>query len=84
MYPSAIIWDLETATDLARYAAVNGQNRYELIEELGEKFQKRIYHSILCIGAVIVGREGDHWVMNSIGAPHVGERSEKELIACIC
>ena len=83
MYPSAIIWDLETATDLARYAAVNGlegKSDSDLLEELGDKFQKHIYHSILCIGAVIVRREGDHWVIDSIGAPHVGERSEKELI----
>jgi predicted PolB exonuclease-like 3'-5' exonuclease len=83
MYSSAIIWDLETTTDLARYAAANGvegRSENELIEELGEKFQKPIYHSILCIGAVVARREGDHWVIDSIGAPHVGERNEKELI----
>ena len=47
---------------------------------IGNKFQKLIYHSILCVGAVIARREGDHWAIDSIDAPHVGERSEKELI----
>jgi 3'-5' exonuclease len=48
---------------------------------LGEKFPKRIYHSIICIGALIAHWDGDHWEVEAVGAPQVGERSEKELIA---
>src|SRR6185312_8882417 len=47
----------------------------------GEKFPKHIYHSIICIGALIAHRDNDHWGVEALGAPHVGERSEKELIA---
>ena len=34
------------------------------------------------IGALVARRdEGGHWIVDALGAPHVGERSEKELIA---
>jgi hypothetical protein len=33
------------------------------------------------IGALIAHHDGDHWVVDALGAPHVGERSEGELIA---
>jgi DNA polymerase elongation subunit (family B) len=43
---------------------------------------KHIYHSIICIGALVAHREdGGRWIVHALGAPHVGERSEKELIA---
>jgi 3'-5' exonuclease len=36
----------------------------------------------MCIGALIAHREDSgHWIVDALGAPHVGERSEKELIA---
>jgi 3'-5' exonuclease len=35
----------------------------------------------LCIGALIAHRDGDHWATDAVGAPHVGERTEKELIS---
>jgi predicted PolB exonuclease-like 3'-5' exonuclease len=44
------------------------------------KFPKHIYHSIACIGALIAHRETDCWVVDALGAPHIGERTEKELI----
>lgn len=41
-----------------------------------------IYHSIICIGALVAHREETGcWTVDALGAPHVGERSEKELIA---
>src|SRR6516225_4800309 len=34
------------------------------------------------IGALVAHREeSGHWTVNALGAPHVGERPEKELIA---
>lgn len=48
---------------------------------MGDRFPKHIYLSIACIGALIAHHDGDHWVVDALGAPHVGERSEKELIA---
>jgi predicted PolB exonuclease-like 3'-5' exonuclease len=70
--------------DLAGYAAAkghDGRSDDEIRAELGEKFPKHIYHSIICIGALIAHWDGDHWAVEALGAPHVGERSEKELIA---
>ena len=42
---------------------------------------KHIYHSIVCIGELVAHKERDHWAVDALGAPHVGERPEKELIA---
>jgi predicted PolB exonuclease-like 3'-5' exonuclease len=47
---------------------------------MGDKFPKHLYHSIACIGALIAHHEVDCWVVDALGAPHVGERTEKELI----
>ena len=82
--PYVIVWDIETVPDLVGFAAANGHDGKaddEIRAELGNKFPKHIYHSIICIGALIAHRDSDHWVVEALGAPHVGERSEKELIA---
>jgi len=46
-----------------------------------DKFPKHVHHSIACMGALIAHLESDSWGVLALGAPHVGERSEKELIA---
>jgi 3'-5' exonuclease len=74
MKPSVIVWDLETVPDLAGFAAANdlvGKSDIEIREAVGDKFPKHIYHSIVCIGALIAHRESDHWAVDAIGAPHV-------------
>jgi predicted PolB exonuclease-like 3'-5' exonuclease len=79
-----IVWDLETVPDLKGFAAANdldGKSDDEIREAMGDKFPKHIYHSIACIGALIAHRETDCWVVDALGAPHIGERTEKELIA---
>jgi 3'-5' exonuclease len=53
-------------------------------EAIGDKFPKHIYHSIVCIGALIAHWEPDHWAVDAVGAPHVGERTEKQLITAFC
>ena len=87
MKPSVIVWDLEIVPDLGGFAAANdlvGKSDVEVREAIGEKFPKHIYHSIVCIGALIAHRETDHWAVDAVGAPHVGERTEKELIIAFC
>jgi predicted PolB exonuclease-like 3'-5' exonuclease len=87
MKPTVIVWDLETVPDLGGFAAANdlvGKSDVEVREAIGDKFPKHIYHSIICIGALIAHREPDHWAVDAIGAPHVGERTEKQLIASFC
>jgi predicted PolB exonuclease-like 3'-5' exonuclease len=79
-----IVWDIETIPDLKGFAAANGhvgKGDAEVRAELGDKFPKHIYHSIICIGALVAHHETGHWIVDALGAPHVGERSEKELIA---
>jgi Predicted 3'-5' exonuclease related to the exonuclease domain of PolB len=83
MTGNVIVWDLETVPDLLGFAAANdlvGKTDEEVREALGDKFPKHIYHSIVCIGALVAHAEGDHWVVDALGAPHVGERTEKQLI----
>ena len=84
---SIIVWDLETVPDLGGFATANdlvGKSDMEVREAIGDKFPKHIYHSIVCIGALIAHREADCWAVDAVGAPHVGERTERELITAFC
>jgi hypothetical protein len=81
MKPSVIVWDVETVPDFGGFAAANdlvGKTDADIREALGNKFPKHIYHTIVCIGALVAHREGDHWAVDALGAPHVGERTEKQ------
>jgi 3'-5' exonuclease len=87
MKPSVIVWDLETVPDLGGFAAANdlvGKTDADIREALGNKFPKHIYHTIVCIGALVAHRESDHWAVDVLGAPHVGERTEKQLLSAFC
>jgi predicted PolB exonuclease-like 3'-5' exonuclease len=82
--PHVIVWDVETVPDLKGFAAANdhdGKTDDEIRAELGERFPKHIYHSIICIGALVAHWENEHWIVDALGAPHVCERSERDLIA---
>jgi len=84
MSNNVIVWDLETVPDLGGFAAANdlmGKSDAEVREAIGDKFPKHIYHSIICIGALVAHQENGHWTVDALGAPHVGERSEKSLIS---
>jgi 3'-5' exonuclease len=81
---SVIVWDLETVPDLRGFAASNdlvGKSDEQVREAIGDEFPKRIYHSIVCIGALIAHRAHDRWSVEALGAPHVGERTERQLIS---
>jgi 3'-5' exonuclease len=76
--PHVLVWDIETIPDLRGFAAANdldGKTDDEVRTEMGDKFLKHIYHSIICIGALIAHQDGDHWLVEALGAPRVGERS---------
>ena len=84
MPASVIVWDIETVPDLRGFAAANGLTGRlddEARAEMGDKFPKLIYHSIVCIGALVAQRQDEHWAVSAVGAPHIGERSEKEIIS---
>jgi 3'-5' exonuclease len=84
MSASVIVWGIETVPDLKGFAAANGHDGKsddDIRAAMGEKFPKHIYHSIICIGALVAHRENEQWIVDALGAPHVGERSEKALIS---
>ena len=79
-----IVWDLETIPDLAAAARIHSTkeaNEEQAREVLGDKFPKLPLHKIICIGALIAEWQVHSWQVPSLGAPHIGERSEIELIA---
>lgn len=83
MPDSVIVWDIETVPDLKGFATANdleGKSDDEIREAIGDGFPKLIFHSIICIGALIAERHDGVWQVRVTGAPHIGERSEKELI----
>ena len=49
-------------------------------QALGEGFPKHPLHKIVCIGALVASHQPEGWRMDALGAPHVGERTEGELI----
>src|SRR5437870_930298 len=84
MSDTVIIWDIETVPDLKGFAAANdlgGKTDEEIRGAMGDKFPKHIFHSIVCIGALIAQQQDGCWRISALGAPHVGDRSERELIS---
>jgi len=78
-----IVWDLETVPDLAaaaRMLDMCNATEAEVREALGSGFPKHPLHKIVCIGAVFASRQPEGWRVDALGAPHIGERTEGELI----
>jgi predicted PolB exonuclease-like 3'-5' exonuclease len=68
---------------LRGYAAANGMSTStdsEVREAIGDKFPKHIYYSIVCIGALVAHCDNGAWVVDALGALHVSDRTEKQLI----
>jgi predicted PolB exonuclease-like 3'-5' exonuclease len=79
-----IAWDLETIPDLAAAARMLGlglATEAEVREALGPGFPKHPLHKIVCIGALVASRQAEGWRVDALGAPHVKERTEGELIS---
>jgi predicted PolB exonuclease-like 3'-5' exonuclease len=79
-----IVWDLETIPDLGAVARLHGLDLADqdaVREALGSGFPKLPLHSIACIGALVARRDAGGWQPIALGAPHIGERTEGELIA---
>jgi predicted PolB exonuclease-like 3'-5' exonuclease len=80
---TVIAWDLETIPDLptaARMLGLGAAAEAEVRQALGEGFPKHPLHKIVCIGALVASRQPEGWRVDALGAPHVGERPEGELI----
>jgi predicted PolB exonuclease-like 3'-5' exonuclease len=84
MLDHVLVFDLETVPDLAAAARVHGLSEgadAEAREALGDKFPKAPLHKIAVIGCLIAARAEAGWQVRGLGAPHIGQRSEPELIA---
>jgi 3'-5' exonuclease len=84
MNSNIIVWDIETIPDLRGFAVANGMSGSpdaDILAVMGDKFPKHIYHSIVCVGALIAHEDEGAWTVDALGAPHVGERTEKQLIS---
>jgi hypothetical protein len=80
---TVLVWDLETVPDLEGFSRANGlvdKSPQEIRQTIGDEFPKHIYHSIVCIGALLAERSANGWSINVVGAPSVADRSEKDLI----
>lgn len=78
-----LVWDLETVPDVDGFAKANtieNLPRQEIRAAMGEGFQKPMYHSIICIGALAAIWTNEGWRIKALGAATVGERTEKDLI----
>jgi hypothetical protein len=80
---NVIVWDIETAPDLraaARMLGMESAADEEVRVALGAGFPKHPLHQIVCIGALLAERQPGGWEVRQLGAPHIGQRSEAELI----
>jgi predicted PolB exonuclease-like 3'-5' exonuclease len=78
-----IVWDLETVPDLraaARMLNMEGASDERVRSALGSGFPKHPLHKIACIGALVAERNSGGWCIQALGAPHIGERTESDLI----
>mgnify|MGYP003651627105 CR=1 FL=1 len=78
-----VVFDLETIPDLeavSRIHAIEPHDEDRAQEIVGEKFCKLPLHRIACIGALIAESSDNGWIVRSLGAPHIGDRSEADLI----
>jgi predicted PolB exonuclease-like 3'-5' exonuclease len=83
MPSDVMVWDIETVPDLEGYARANnltGRMPEEIRSAMGDGFPKLIYHSIICIGALVASKAANGYEVQVVGAPHVGQRTEKQLI----
>jgi predicted PolB exonuclease-like 3'-5' exonuclease len=67
-----IVWDIETVPDINGFAnSHDGESNDDTRAAMGDDFPKHIYHSIICIGALVAYREDSGWAVDALGAPHV-------------
>jgi predicted PolB exonuclease-like 3'-5' exonuclease len=80
---SVIVWDLETVPDLAaaaRMLDLGDAPEADVRQALGPGFPKHPLHKIVCIGGLVASRQAEGWRIDALGAPHIGERTEADLI----
>jgi predicted PolB exonuclease-like 3'-5' exonuclease len=80
---NVIVWDIETVPDLraaARMLDMEHAADEEVRAALGDGFPKHPLHKIVCIGALVAERLMAGWEVRALGAPHIDQRTEADLI----
>jgi predicted PolB exonuclease-like 3'-5' exonuclease len=80
---NVIVWDLETVPDLraaARMLNMEHAADEEVRTALGGGFPKHPLHKIVSIGALVAERQMAGWEVRALGAPHIEQRTEADLI----
>ena len=80
---NVIVWDIETIPDLSAAARMLNMEHApddEVRSALGNGFPKHPLHKIVCIGALVAQRQPEGWNIRQLGAPHIGQRTEEDLI----
>ena len=79
-----LVFDLETIPDVHAYAAtagLQGHPERTVREQMGDKFQRQIFHRIVCIGALEAHWADDGgWQVRALAAQHLGQYPEPDLI----
>ncbi len=84
MNETVVVFDLETSLDRTAFARAHklAEDDIDACKEvLGENFPKPIFHQIAAIGVLRAKLIANAWTVEALGAPHIGARSERELIA---
>lgn len=84
MSQHVVVFDLETIPCVHTLARLHGRETCsddEAVEILGEKFPKLPLHKVAVLAALVAERIEGVWRIKSLGAPHIGERSEVDLIS---
>lgn len=84
MNQHVIVFDLETVPCTETLARLHGREALtddEAVEILGDKFPKLPLHKVAVLAALVAERVDGVWQVRSLGAPHIGERSEIDLIS---
>ncbi|WP_295198630.1 3'-5' exonuclease [uncultured Brevundimonas sp.] len=84
MSQRVIVFDLETIPCTDTLARLHGRETMtddEAADLLGTKFPKLPLHKVAVLAALVAERTDGVWRIRSLGAPHIGERSEAELIS---
>lgn len=84
MNQHVVVFDLETVPCTETLARIHGREALtddEAVEILGEKFPKLPLHKVAVLAALVAERVEGVWRVRSLGAPHIGDRSESDLIS---
>lgn len=86
MSQHTIVFDLETVPYTETLARLHGRETLtddETAEILGEKFPKLPLHKVAVLAALVTERVEGVWRVGSLGAPHIGDRTETDLISAL-